>query len=269
MSRFHSIVLQTKRILSSKKSKRTIYVISVLWIAVIMQVIVNRYMVPKSSLLEAFVNTNSEVSSFELEMIADYGTDYLSEDDRKELVEFIASQIGLKINKEIELVRNGKETERYFEKNSKNAKTLIKVSTVEKENEEGISELRHYIIVKIKLYNNIDSILHYRELLNKTFQELGTKKAETNMQLVSNYKGKLSLDNMNLIADSMIENLNGKVAYANRQEDMFTVYGYTGLLDEYVMSLDTKINIHIAINYDEEKDMTYVYLGTPVINGGY
>ncbi len=269
MDKTDSFIRQIKKILSGKKSRMTIYVLGVLWIAVIMQIAVNTFMIPKGSLLEAFVNTNSEVSSFELEMFAEYGSDYLSEEDRKELVIYMANQIGLKLDQEVEIVRNGKETESYIEKIGKNANTLIKVISLEQEKTDGNMGLKHYLIIKLKLYDNLESILNYRKLINTAFDDLGAKTLETTMQLASAYKGKLSLDNMNLIADNMIESLNGKIAYANREDELFTVYAYSGLLDEYVTSLDTKINMHVVINYDEEQDTTNVYLGTPVINGGY
>ncbi len=267
--RDNGFVKQIRKILSNKKSRMTIYVLGVIWIAVIMQVTGNTFMLPKGSLLEAFINTNAEASSFELEMFAEYGADYLSEEDRKELVIYLASQIGLKPDKEVEIVRNGKESESYIEKAGKNANTLVKVISLEQKNKEGIKGLKHYIIVKLKLYDNLESILNYRQLIKATFKELGAKEIETTMQLTSDYKGKLNLDNMNILADNMIKNLDGKIAYANRDEKLFTIYAYSGLLDEYVTSLNTKINIHVVINYDEETDTTHVYLGTPVINGGY
>lgn len=115
----------------------------------------------------------------------------------------------------------------------------------------------------------MDNLLEYRDLLKEVFKDLDVKDVQTTMQLSSDYKGKLSLDNMNKIADNMIQNLEGKIAYENRKENLFTIYAYSGLLDEYVTSLGTKINIHVAMNYDEATDTTHVYLGTPVINGGY
>jgi hypothetical protein len=269
MSGVNDFSKQIKQLLLQKNSKLTIYVIGVLWIAVIMQIAVNSLLRPDSNILEAFVSTNSEVSSFELEMAADYGTGYLSESDRKDLIVFVAKKIGLKTNGEITINRDNEDCEIYYEKIGKNAETLIKVVSVEQENEKEIAEIHHYLVVRLKLYNNLESVLSYRGLLKDIFKELNTKDLQTTMQLTSNYKGKLSLHDMNRIADDMIQNLQGKVAYANRQEDLFTVYAYSGLLDEYVTSLGTKINIHVAINYDEEANSTKVYLGTPVINGGY
>jgi len=264
-----SLSKEIKKIMIEKKSKMTIYVLGVLWIAVIMQIAVNNFLIPKSNILEAFISTNTEVSSFELEMVADYGNNYLSESDKRDLVLFIAGKIGLTANQDVIVNRNGEESEALLQKIGKNAETLIKVISKEQENEEGISEQKHYIIVELKLYENLDSILEYRKLLDKVFKEIKTNQVETTMQLTSNYKGRLSLDNMNTLADRMVDNLQGKIAYDNRSEKLFTIYAYTGLLDEYVTSMGTKINIHVAMNYDETTDSTNVYLGTPVINGGY
>jgi hypothetical protein len=260
---------QLKQLFVGKKSKVTIYVIGVLWVAVIMQFAVNALLKPNSNILEAFVSTNSEVSSFELNMAADYGTGYLNESDKSDLISYIGSQIGLSMDQEVTVNKYGDESEVYIDKKGKNAETLIKIVTANKVNDSGKKELNHYIIVNIKLYNNLDSLMDYRDILKSVFHDLDTTNLQTTMQLTSNYKGKLSLDTMNSIADSLVKNLDGKIAYANRVEDQFTIYAYSGLLDEYVTSMDTKINIHVAISYDATTDTTNVYLGTPVINGGY
>ncbi len=269
MNETSNLSKQLKQLLVEKKSKLTIYVIGVLWVAVIMQIAVNALLRPESNILEAFVSTNSEVSSFELEMTTNYGAGYLSESDKRELVIYVAGQIGLQVDGEVSVNRNGDDCEVYTQKVGKNAETLVKVISLEKENSSGLTEINHYLMVNLKLYKNLDSVLKYRDLLKKMFHDLNTTDVQTTMQLTSNYKGKISLDNMNKIADNMIASLQGKVAYENRQENLFTIYAYSGLLDEYVTSLGTKINIHVAINYDELTDSTNVYLGTPVINGGY
>ncbi len=269
MYAWSGITKQLKQLLVGKKSKFTIYVIGVLWIAVIMQVAVNTMMKPQSNILEAFVSTNSDISSFELEMAANYGSGYLNESDKKELILFVAKEIGLNVDHEVNVSGDGSESEVYAEKIGKNAETLIKIVSIRKDNQEGLSELNHYIMVNLKLYKNMDSVLKYRDLLKGVFRDLNASNIQTTMQLSSNYKGRLSLNNMNSIADGMIGNLEGKIAYENRKDNLFTIYAYSGLLDEYVTSLNTKINIHVAINYDELTDSTNVYLGTPVINGGY
>lgn len=269
MNVINSFSKQIKLLLDGKKSKMTIYVIGVLWIAVIMQFAVNTLLRPDSNILEAFVNTNSEVSDFELEMVAEYSSEFLSESDKINLILYVANKMGLQIGHDLIVNQSPQNSEIFAEKLSKNAETLIKVVSIENENDSGIKGVKHYIIVRLKLYKNLESILSYRKLLEDMFKNLKISDVQTTMQLSSKYKGKISLDDRNKIADSMINNLQGKIAYANRADELFTIYAYSGLLDEYVSSLGAKINIHVAIDYDEELDYTNVYLGTPVINGGY
>lgn len=259
---------QIKKLLAGKKSKMTIYVIVVLWIAVFMQIGVNTIFHTEGNLLDAFVSTNSDVSSYELEMTATYGTKYLSESDKKELIRYIANKIGLQIDNNI-VINNDKNSEAYYEKTSKNANTLIKLISMEKENDSGKKEITHYLKVNLTLYKDMDSILDYRDLLKGVYNELKTTEIQTTMQLSATYKGKLALNEMNNIADGMIDKLDGEIAYENRKQNSFTIYAYSGLLDEYVISAGTKINIHVAMNYDKNNDVTNVYLGTPVIHGGY
>lgn len=262
-------MIQIKEILSRKKSKVTIYIIGVLWIAVVMQIAMNSLFKPNHNILEAFVSTGSQISSFELEMAADYGTEFLSEGDKKELIMHIADKIGLQVKDELTTNRAYDDCEVYFSKSGKNADTLIKVISIKEEKEDGVASINHYMVVRLKVYSNPDSILEYRKVLEEVFKELKVTDIQTTMLISSKFTGKLSLSQMNEISDNMINNLDGKIAYANRDETLFTIYAYTGLLPEYVTSLGNKINIHVAITYNEESDSTTVNLGTPVISGSY
>lgn len=269
MDKINNFSIQVKHLLAGKKARMTLYIIGVLWIAVIMQVAMNQFVYKDNSILEAFVSTNPDASSFELEMAADYGSGYLSEADKEELIIYIAKEMGLQLDQDITVNRKDGSSEVYTSKVSKNAETTIKIVSMEQKDSEGLTENKHYLFVRLKLLKNLESILNYRALLENVFDGLNAKNIQTTMQLNSNYRGKLSLEEMNAIADGIIKDLQGTVAYANRKEDLFTVYAYSGLLKEYITSGGTKINIHVAINYDETTDKTNVYLGTPVINEGY
>lgn len=258
-----------KQFLAGKKPRITLIIIGVLWLAVIMQLIVNSFFSYEKNILDAFVSMNTEASSFELEMVADYNAGYLTEDDRKELVLYIANNIGLQVDQNVTINKQDNIYEVFTQKNSKNAETLIKVVSVEQDIASDISEMKHYLIVRLKIYKNLDSVLVYRSLLEEIFHSIKADNLQTTMQLTADYKGKLSIDDKNEIADNMIQNLQGKIAYENRQDEQYTVYAYSGLLKEYVTSMDTKININVAIHYDKATDTTKVYLGTPYINTAY
>lgn len=264
-----SIYKQLGSTLLKQNQKVWLYILGVLWIAVVVQVGVNHLLIPKTSLLQAFVSTNSNVSAYELEMCASIGESNLSEEEKENDIYYLADSIGLKMEKAPIVSNNGQETEMVYEKDGKNADTSIKVVTLKQQDDAGKSNFHHYMLIRLKLYENTESLMQYRKLLEKALKDLKTENVQTTMQLSSTYKGHLSLESMNKISDGMIESLGGKVAYANREAELYTVYAYSGILKEYVTSMGTKINIHIAIQYDKDTDSTIVYLGTPVINGGY
>ena len=55
----------------------------------------------------------------------------------------------------------------------------------------------------------------------------------------------------------------------NRDDSIYTVYGYCGKIEEYVVFGSTKTNINVAITYDEQNNLTRVYMATPIISTEY
>jgi len=40
-------------------------------------------------------------------------------------------------------------------------------------------------------------------------------------------------------------------------------------IDEYIVNLGKKVNVNIAISYDETSDKTFIYYATPIYNTDY
>lgn len=253
-----------KYIVENKKIKNTLYVVAILWLAVLVQVVTNQVFKPKNNILEAFVNTKSQISYLELEMVGFYGDSYMSDGDKKQLIIEISKSIGLQIEGTMELSENKEHSEVFYQKEGKNAESLIKVISKKEED-----NTKHYLLVRLKVFSNPDGVLKFRSVLEDVFAKLKIRETQTTMEVSSTFVGKLNIDEMNQVADRMIDNLDGKIAYENRSEELYTIYGYTAILPEYIEALGTKLNIHVAITYNESEDKTEVILATPVIRGTY
>ena len=96
---------------------------------------------------------------------------------------------------------------------------------------------------------------------------MGVKQAETTLQLLGAYSGKLPVSEWDKLADKMIGNLSGKVIYENRDEDLYTIYAYSNMLSEYITVENKKINMQVAMRYEADNDRTVLYLATPIIRG--
>ena len=86
------------------------------------------------------------------------------------------------------------------------------------------------------------------------------------MQFEGNYEGNLSTGEKKQIASLLVEDLQGEIALEYDEGDLYTIYAYTGLLNEYIVSIGRKVNIQIAISYNELTNKTRVTLATPILN---
>ncbi len=262
LSRFYESL---KSILSRKKTKITLYIAAVLWLAVATQLFMNRFFYEEAKLTQAFVNTNSGDLRSSIEMIADYQKDFLSEEDKKQLIYYLANAIGLKIDQKIAVSREEGRSEYSYEKQAKHATTILKVISLEQKKEEEV-KMKHYIMVKLRIKDSIHSMDRYRKLLEEALTKLGVEKKQLTLQYEGSFSGMLTSAEKDRISELMVKELDGEVAMSYEEDGLYTVYAYTGLINEYIMSMGSKVNIQIAIAYDEEAGKTMVYLASPILN---
>ena len=276
-SRFFLLV---KEVLDNKKIRAMSYIIVLLWVAVGAQFIVNRFFVTKGNIMQAFVNTNSGLMESTLEIAARYGNGYLTEEDKNSIIKYIADELGIGINQEIEVISEGNREENVFTKRAKRASTTVKVvssygeDTTEAfvQSNDNDSNINHYLLVRLTIYEDVSNdILVYEEKLKHIMEtlEIEEKNINTTLQFSGAFAGNLSLETKNKIADRMIDSLKGEVVFENRVDNLYTIYAYTGLLNEYITVDKSKINIQVAMTYDEISDRTKIYLATPLISGDW
>lgn len=87
--------------------------------------------------------------------------------------------------------------------------------------------------------------------------------------IIGSYEGKLSLQERNRAADELLERMDVTVVEEKRSMDLYTICGYTPLLEEHVMQQGSPINLNLAMNYNEEEDRTYIYAAVPILSLDY
>lgn len=264
-SKINPFIKRIKRIFSSKHTQFTLYIAMVLWLAVITQMVVNRVFREDFQITEAFVNTDMEEMKSSLEIVAEYSGEFLSEADKKDMIRQIADSIGLTLDKEIHIQKEGSRSEYAYTKQAKYAETEIKVISMEQEYEEAV-RMKHYIIVRMSILQSIQSIEGYKNVLLNMLEQLGVDRKQITMRFDGCYAGARTKEEKERIAELLIRELHGEIALDYEEGDLYTVYAYTGLINEYIMSLGSKVNIQVAITYDEQKDKTIVTLATPILN---
>ncbi|NLK98529.1 MAG: hypothetical protein GX272_10710 [Epulopiscium sp.] len=148
---------------------------------------------------------------------------------------------------------------------SKNAKTTVKLESIKYEEENSTNT---YVIIDIILYGQYDSIPYLKEELDSIFAE-NNMKPTTNITIAGTLRGDLSKEEKEKIAKNIMKDIGAKIEETYETEEIYSVYGYTRLIDDWLVSNGKKINVNLAFHYNEYEGNTYLYLATPVITVDY
>ena len=239
--------------------KRAMYAVIVLWAVLTAVYMTNMGRARKVSISTAFTDSVEGEEWCELDTYIEgygkFGVCYLTQEEKKRLVENIASALGITSSYGLATVCEDEVNTTVLSKESVNGSVTIKAITQEPQTQ--------YVYVNITVYNNIDCAVSYRELMEGMFDAMGIQ-GNVNMNLVGSLEGALNSTEKNELADGLLDRLGAKVVTENRDNDIFTIYAYSKGAGSYITIGGNKINMNIAIGYDEEQDRTKVYLASPI-----
>jgi len=140
------------------------------------------------------------------------------------------------------------------------------VITSYKDKSGNIGETTLYINFVIKeKFDEVNDIIYKVENVFKEFD----KKVEINTCIVGTLDGKLTKVEKEKSVSVATKNVNGKVVEKFIDDGIISIIAYTPYVDEYVYVEDKKVNLNIAMRYNELEESTYLWIGTPVITISY
>lgn len=253
--------------------KRALYAAIILWVVGSGVYLAGMERVHSVSISTAFTDSADERQWCELDTYIEgygkFGVCYLTQEEKEKLVKNIASALGITSSYGLATVYEEEVNTTVLSKNSVNGSVTIKAITQEQQgidNTDGLAGTQpqvQYVYVNITVYNNIDCAVSYRELVEGMFDAMGIQ-GNVNMNLVGSLEGALNNIEKNELADGLLDRLGAKVVTENRDNDIFTIYAYSKGAGSYITIGGNKINMNIAIGYDEEQDRTKVYLASPI-----
>ena len=281
--------------------KRALYAAIILWVVGSGVYLAGMERVHSVSISTAFTDSADERQWCELDTYIEgygkFGVCYLTQEEKEKLVKNIASALGITSSYGLATVYEEEVNTTVLSKNSVNGSVTIKAITQEQQRTENTAEpavtepqvtenadspagtepqvtgntnglegtqpQAQYVYVNITVYNNIDCAVSYRELVEGMFDAMGIQ-GNVNMNLVGSLEGALNSTEKNELADGLLDRLGAKVVTENRDGDIFTIYAYSKGAGSYITIGGNKINMNIAIGYDEEQDRTKVYLASPI-----
>ena len=239
--------------------KRAMYAVIVLWAVLTAVYMTNMGRTKNVSISTAFTDSADGEEWCELDTYIEgygkFGICYLTQEEKERLVENIASALGITSSYGLATVCEDEVNTTVLSKESVNGSVTIKAITQEPQTQ--------YVYVNITVYNNIDCAVSYRELVEGMFDAMGIQ-GNVNMNLVGSIEGTLNSTEKNELVDGLLDRLGAKVVAENRDSDIFTIYAYSKGAGSYITIGGNKINMNIAIGYDEEQDRTKVYLASPI-----
>lgn len=243
------------------KTRILLFVVLMLWIAVFLQMAVERLFMKKETMSEAFSELRTEENVGTVSVTAIYPSNFLSEYDKKQLIYVLAEEIGLEVEEEPSVFYADNRCEVWYEKEAVRAHTLLKVISIR---QDGVEE--HLLYAKLSIQEKTaKSAVFYQERLRDAFEELGAEQISVTLELSGEQQGQLSLEKKNTLTNALLESLSARTVYENRDNVYYTVYAYTGRIDEYIMVEGKKINVQVAVFYDREENVTKIYVATPML----
>ena len=82
-------------------------------------------------------------------------------------------------------------------------------------------------------------------------------------------KGRQSEQAREKLVAAFLDCMDAKEVCGNRTEELYTIYGYTRHEREYVYQNGERVNVNIALTYDETQDKTRIHMAVPFISRSY
>lgn len=243
------------------KTRILLFIVLTLWIAALLQFAAERIFWKKGIINEAFLELRTEENIGTVSVTAIYPNRFLSEYDKKQLLYALAEEIGLEVEEEPAVFYADNRCEVWYEKEAVRAHTLLKVVSIYQNGEE-----EHLLYAKLSLQEKTaKSAFFYQECLRDALEELGAEQISVTLELSGEQQGKLSLEKKDALTNTLLESLAARSVYENRDDEYYTVYAYTGRIDEHIVVEGKKINVQVAVFYDKKENVTKMYLATPML----
>lgn len=248
--------------------KIMVFLIVAIWSFLGISYLREQRIVDDNKIVEAFSQPAFSNEESTISLDGEYSGEYLGTEQAKALLEQIAFDLGIDENFELTQNREDQRGEITLTKEAKRAKTTLKFITMENGVEDNTLSVNQYVLAEIKLLDTADCALAYRNLLEEVLNN-NQVTGEVTINLIGKYPEKLNVEERDVIANDLLEKLEADIITEQRSDDLYVIYGYSKYISEYKKVGNQKINVSLAMNYNEEDESTNVYLSTPLINEDY
>lgn len=243
--------------------KTAVCIAGILWLITAVRVFGDtNTMADNERVISAFGNNSYREVSADITTYGKYGNMELTDTAKEIILEKAAEKIGIS-NYSItsDLQENGKVTT--LKQTGKNGDVLCKFITFEKNADGRAVEYEQYVYVGITLKNSVDAAFTYEKIARDIMKEMQID-TDVTVNLKGELYGALDDEQKEAFAAQILDKMNAKKQVSRHIDDAYTVYAYDKEIKNFIMVGADKVNVNVCINYDENKDVTTVYLATPL-----
>lgn len=241
------------------QKKASVYIFVLIWTVVAIQMLVNLNLKQDDQIVEAFHVVKSVPVESDVEAYGYFGNMTLTDTQKEQMLINLAKQFGITEDYELTAFEGDGFSKTCLLKDGKFGKTDLQIISMD------ASQVEHYFFVQIRLYNDVEKVLYYRNLLEDTFANIGMT-ANTNIYLEGEIAGTLTMEQKDWLAKEFLNAMEAKEVTGNRGATLYTIYGYTENEKEYIYQEGEKVNVNLAITYDEKENKTYIHMAVPFIS---
>jgi hypothetical protein len=248
--------------MSNQKILMRVILISIFWITALFQMIGDHVFSDNDQIVTAFAASNVKLAESKLEITAEWKEKRLSEEEIEKLLLDIAEKIGFPGEYKVYCENRNNQIIHYIKIQKNDLKAVIELIT-----EEGSKKIYGYM--ELSISDQMKDILSYKTIAEHAYLVMGARDVQTILKFYGEYPGQLSYKKQNQEVKHLFHNLKAQVVSQINEDGIYTVYGYTKVVKDYMRVFRHKINLNVAFSYNEEQNITNLYLATPIISGDY
>lgn len=252
-----------------KKVVMALYIVALFAVVVVIQLLVNRSFLDEGKLIKAFEQTKATPVRGKLQVVGNFGEKYMTTEDKESLIDYVSRQLGITDTLKKEVVRGDTTISITAQTKGASSQTDIEAISITDEGKKKIMQTTQYLYVTIDFFEDMSSVMGYKDIIEDTFEEVGIENVDSSVVLTGVYQGKLSRIDKDNITDTILEGMQGEVVTENRSDSIYTVYAYTHNIGNSLETEGSQVNLNIAFSYDEKKEETTLYLASPIVNEDY
>ena len=238
--------------------KVMLYFISLVWVAVLLQLVVVFGTKNDAKVVQAFQTVDSVPLQSIVTATGTYGEYLVAEQTQEKLCQYIAKGLGITSYQTTKQEVDGRQ-ELVFSSSNDTAKTTIILWE---------QEQKQHITTTVTLDQNVDSVVAVKERVEKVYRRLKME-PEVNFYMKGALAGQMQEERMEQIKNQIFQVLETKTVKYQICSDANMFYGFSQRLKDSRKINDKKVNVQLVFTYNEEKQQTELYLGVPVYNEGF